>query len=147
MGKNYFTEEERKKLEENPYVEKVSLKAITYTETFKEHFAKEKALEKGPTQIFRDADFDVAVLGKDRIKTFSRRIKTMSHRLEGYTDLRSEPSGRPPIKERTQEEEIAYLRHKVALQEQQIEALKKTNFIHREAKRASHKKNSNSSKT
>ena len=49
MGKNYFTEEERKKLEENPYVEKVSLKAITYTETFKEHFAKEKALEKGPT--------------------------------------------------------------------------------------------------
>ena len=146
MGKNYFTEEERKKLEENPYVEKVSLKAITYTETFKEHFAKEKALGKGPTQIFRDADFDVTALGKDRIKTFSRRIKTMSHRLEGFTDLRSESSGRPRIKERTQEEEIAYLKHKVALQKQQIDALKKTNFIHRKAKRASHKKNSNSLK-
>lgn len=146
MGRNYFTEEERKKLEENPYVEKVSLKAITYTETFKEHFTEEKALGKGPTQIFRDADFDVTVLGKDRIKMFSRRIKTMSHRPEGFADLRSEFSGRPRIKERTQEEEIAYLKHKVALQKQQIDALKKTNFIHRKAKRASHKKNSNSSK-
>ncbi|WP_459783924.1 hypothetical protein, partial [Alkalibacterium sp. s-m-22] len=36
------------------------------------------------------------------------------------------------------------MKHKVALQKQQIDALKKTNFIHRKAKRASHKKNSNS---
>ena len=46
MGKNYFTEEQRKKLLENHYIEKVSEKAITYTKEFKEIFAEEYHLEK-----------------------------------------------------------------------------------------------------
>jgi len=147
MGKNYFTEEERKGLENNPFVDKVSHKAITYSQNFKEHFVNEKAVGKGPTQIFREADFNVSVVGPMRIKSFSKRMEQMNSRLEGFTDLRSEFSGRPRTKVRTQEEEIAYLKHKVALQKQQIDALKKTSFIHRKARKASRKKNSNSSKT
>ena len=36
MGVNYFTEEQVRELEKNPYVKKVSNKSITYAEEFKE---------------------------------------------------------------------------------------------------------------
>ena len=36
MGVNYFTEEQVKELEKNPYVKKVSNKSITYAKEFKE---------------------------------------------------------------------------------------------------------------
>ena len=52
----------------------------------------------------------------------------------------------PQTKERTTDEEIAYLKHKIALQKQQIDALKKMNFIHRKAAKALPRKNINSSK-
>ena len=35
MGVNYFTEEQVKELEKNPYVKKVSNKSITYEKEFK----------------------------------------------------------------------------------------------------------------
>ena len=36
MGVNYFSDEQVKELEKNPYVKKVSIKSITYSEEFKE---------------------------------------------------------------------------------------------------------------
>ena len=36
MGANYFSDELVKELEKNPYVKKVSVKSITYSEEFKE---------------------------------------------------------------------------------------------------------------
>ncbi|WP_371817610.1 HTH domain-containing protein, partial [Virgibacillus sp. MSJ-26] len=127
-------------------VDKVSYKAITYSEDFKVHFMMEYASGKLPTQIFQEAGFDTRMLGKQRVDEFARRMRKMSERPEGFVDLRSQNSGRPRTKNRTSEEEIAYLKHQVALQKQQIEALKKTNFIHRKAAKVSHKKNINSSK-
>ena len=38
MGVNYFSDEQVKELEKNPYVKKVSIKSITYSEEFKELF-------------------------------------------------------------------------------------------------------------
>ena len=38
MGTKRFTPEERRELEDNPYVENVSETTITYTEEFKEEF-------------------------------------------------------------------------------------------------------------
>lgn len=96
-----------------------------------------------PSQIFEEAGFDPKILGQIRIDNFTKRVKKMNNRPEGFTDLRGQNSGRPREKERTPEDEIIYLRHQVALQKQQIEALKKTNFINRKAAQASHKKNSN----
>lgn len=146
MGVNYFTEEQRQELTLNPYVERVSEKAITYSEVFKEHFITELNTGKLPTQIFQEAGFNTRTLGQSRIDSFAKRVRQMNERVEGFTDLRSENSGRPLGKDRTLEEENAYLKHQVALQKQQIEALKKTNIIKRKAARASRKNNSNSSK-
>ncbi|MDR1567604.1 MAG: hypothetical protein LBS33_02845 [Streptococcaceae bacterium] len=146
MGVNYFTNEQVDELRCNPYVDNVSTKAITYSEEFKRHFIEENQYGKLPTQIFREAGFNPKVLGKMRINNFARRVRKMNERVEGFTDLRSESSGRPRTKERTIEAENAYLRHQVALQKQQIDVLKKTNSINRKAAKDSHKKNSNSSK-
>ncbi|MEW9678041.1 HTH domain-containing protein [Lentibacillus sp. L22] len=146
MGVHYFSDKQIEELKRNPYVDKVSNKAITYSEAYKRHFMHELDQGKFPTQIFREAGFDTQVIGKERIKSFSRRIRKMADRTEGFTDLRTQHSGRRQTKERTPDEEIAYLKHKVALQKQQIDALKKMNFIHRKAAKALPKKNINSSK-
>lgn len=146
MGVHYFSDEQVEELRRNPYVEKVSTKSITYSEAFKHHFMTERDQGKFPTQIFREAGFDTEVLGKERVKSFSRRVRNMADRLEGFTDLRAHHSGRPKTKERPPDEELAYLKHQVALQKQQIDALKKMNSINRKAAKASHKKNINSSK-
>ncbi|MGY0691335.1 HTH domain-containing protein [Virgibacillus sp. FSP13] len=146
MGVHYFSDEQVEELRKNPYVDKVSNKAITYSEVFKQHFIDELNHGKFPTQIFREVGFDTQVVGKERIKSFSRRIRKMADRIEGFTDLRTQHSGRPQTKERTTDEEIAYLKHQVALQKQQIDALKKMNFINRKIAKALPKKNINSSK-
>lgn len=143
MGVHYFSEKQVEELRKNPYVDKVSNKAITYSEAYKQHFMHELDQGKFPTQIFREAGFDTKVVGKQRINNFSRRIRKMADRIEGFTDLRTQNSGRPQTKERTTDEEIAYLKHQVALQKQQIDALKKMNFIHRKATKALLKKNIN----
>lgn len=145
MGEHYFSDKQIEELRRNPYVDKASNKAITYSEAFKHHFMNELDQGKLPTQIFRDAGFDTKVVGKQRIKSFSRRVQKMVDRTEGFTDLRTLYSGRAQTKERTPEEEIAYLKHQVTLQKQQIEALKKMNFIHRKAAKVLRKKNINSS--
>lgn len=146
MGGNYFTEEEVDVLRINPYVDKVSHKSITYSEGFKQHFINEWQNGKSPTAIFRKAGFDPTVLGKERIQNFSRRVRKMNDRVEGFADLRGQHSGRPQTKERSSAEEIAYLKHRVALQDQQIEALKKTSTLNRKAAQASRRKNLHSSK-
>ena len=53
MGANYFSDEQVKELEKNPYVKKVSVKSITYSEEFKELFWTD--LQKGmlPRNIFK----------------------------------------------------------------------------------------------
>lgn len=146
MGVHYFSDKQVEELRRNPYVDKASIKAITYSEVFKQHFMNELKHGKFPTQIFREAGFDTKVVGKQRIENFSRRMRKMADRIEGFTDLRTQNSGRPQTKERTPSEEIAYLKHQVTLHKQQIDALKKMNFINRKAAKALPKKNINSSK-
>ncbi|MDN6142228.1 MAG: hypothetical protein L0K54_13460 [Tetragenococcus koreensis] len=52
MGKNYFTEEQVAKLNLNPNVQKVSTKAIAYTDAFHQWFYQEYQNGKGPSVIF-----------------------------------------------------------------------------------------------
>lgn len=143
MSINHFSKDQMKEFQYNPYVDKVSSKAVTYSEEFKNLFLVEYSKGKLPTQIFIEAGFDPSVLGRDRIANFSKRIRKMGNRPEGVMDLRGQNSGRPREKDRTKNEEIAYLRHQVALQKQQIEALKKTNSINRKAAKTIAKRNSN----
>lgn len=74
MGRGRLSSDEIRLLSENPNVLEVSENRIIYTNEFKKLFMEEYLSgHKGPTQIFRDAGFDTAVLGSKRIERAAAR--------------------------------------------------------------------------
>ena len=130
-----FTAEQMKELESNPYVKRVSEKAITYTDEFKNHFIEEYQKGKPPSQILRDADFEPKILGDDRVKSISRRYRKMAERPEGICDARKGGSGRPRTNNLTPEEQIQRLKHKIKYLEQENAFLKKIEVLDKKARR------------
>ena len=136
MGKNYFTEEQVVKLRKNIYVKNVTEKSITYTDEFKLHFINEYNLGKQPKQIFKEADFDTYVLGEERIKSASRRFRKYNNRIEGLSDTRKNNSGRRPNKKLSLAEENELLKKQNIKLQQELEFLKKMEFLARQAKKS-----------
>lgn len=133
MGVNYFTEAQVEELRNNPYVKNVSIKAITYSDDFKREFLSLKALGKSRSEIFKICGFNPKVIGKHRLSEFSRRVSKMANRPEGICDLREQSGGRPRKVQRTPEQELAYLQHKIKYLEQENDFLKKINLIDKKA--------------
>ena len=77
MGKSELTKKEIAALKKNKYVVNVSETRITYSEEFKARFIREYLDGRKPTEIFRDAGFDVAMLGSKRIERSSARWREM----------------------------------------------------------------------
>ncbi len=136
MGKYYFTEEQVKTLKNNRYVKNVSIKAITYTEEFKIHFINEFNLGKSANQIFKECGFDTKVLGEKRIIGCRKRFKKQNNRIEGLTDTRGKNSGRRKGKVLTIEEENELLRKQNEKLQQELEFLKKMEYLARQAKKS-----------
>ena len=134
MSNKIFTIEEQEKLRVNPYVKNVTDKSITYTEEFREYFIDQYNLGKLPKEIFKEAGFDINILGNERIKSNTKRFKKMSERIEGFKDTREENSGRPLKRELTDEEKIVKLKEENLKLKQQLEFLKKMEFLARQAK-------------
>lgn len=131
MGVNYFTDEQVEELRKNPYVTSVTNKYINYTEEFKELFLVDYQNGMAPMLIFQKYGFDPYVLGGDRRRSFIKRIKKESERIEGFKDTRIGKSGRPRTKELTPEEEIARLKLKNKILEQENDFLKRVRFINK----------------
>lgn len=75
MGRGRLTDQEKEILNSNPYVVKVNGNNIIYSTEFKKKFMEEYLSGKGPTAIFKDAGFDVKILGSKRIERASARWK------------------------------------------------------------------------
>lgn len=75
MGRGNFTKTEMEALLRNPYVSDVNEKSISYSTEFKFLFMEEYIKGKRPTQIFRDAGFDIKILGSKRIERACARWK------------------------------------------------------------------------
>ncbi len=74
MGRGKLSYEEICLLSENPNVLEVNENRIVYTNEFKKRFMEAYVSErKGPTQIFREAGFDTAILGSKRIERAAAR--------------------------------------------------------------------------
>ena len=56
MGVNYFTEEQVKELEKNPYEKKVSNKSITYAKEFKELYWIDYKMEYNLLKYLKNMD-------------------------------------------------------------------------------------------
>lgn len=133
MRRNYFTEEQQKELRENPYIKKVSEKAITYTREFKERFAKEYSSGKIPSQILANMGIDSRILGKRRKDGLVAMMRKCELRPEGFEDTRKTKSGRSSTKDLSSDEKIKHLEQKIAYLNQENEFLKKNIQMDREA--------------
>ncbi|MDD2575766.1 MAG: hypothetical protein PHD47_04805 [Acholeplasmataceae bacterium] len=133
MSKNYFTLEQVDELRKNKYVKKVSEKAITYTEAFKEVFIMEYNNGKPPSIILTEMGFDIRVLGSKRISSLTVRTKKQTLRPEGFKDTRAGKSGRPLTRELSQEETIDRQKAEIEYLKQQVEFLSDLQRLEREA--------------
>lgn len=144
MGNHYFTDEQIKILESNPYIQKITYKSIKYSQHFKEEFWRLYSQGKTPSSILSSFGIDPHILGQKRISNIVQRIKMEAERLEGFTDKRIANSGRPKTKDMTPEEKIRYLEHRIAYQNQEIEFLKKIRHVEKQALWKRQKKNTKS---
>ncbi len=146
MEGNHFTEGQVKELKQNKYVRNVTLKSISFTKEFKEHFLNESETGKGPTRIFIESGFNPYILGSERIKGFSKRIKKKRQKNGSLEDTRGKKStGRPKKSiERilTPDEEIEKLKHENVMLKAENDLLKKMKFLveQQESKKFQHNK-------
>ena len=131
MGVNYFTDEQLRLLEENPYVVKASKKSITYSDEFKELYWIDYQNGMQPIEIFKKYGFDPYALGSRRRDNFTNRLKKQAAREDGFKDTRSKNSGRPSTKELSLEVQLERLKHKNEVLQQENDFLKRVRFINR----------------
>ena len=131
MGVNYFTDEQLRLLEENPYVVKASKKSITYSEEFKELYWIDYQNGMQPIEIFKKYGFDPYAFGARRRDNFTDCLKKQAAREDGFKDTRSKNSGRPSTKELSLEVQLERLKHKNEVLQQENDFLKRVRFINR----------------
>ena len=133
MSKVIFNDKQIKLLAKNPNVLRVSDKAITYSEEFKNKFIVENSKGILPRKIFEDNGFDIEIIGLKRIEQSASRWrkKYADMGVLGLKDSRTSNSGRPLLRELTAQEEIERLKSKISLLEIENEFLKKLDEIER----------------
>ena len=133
MSKVIFNDKQIKVLAKNPNVLRVSDKAITYSEEFKNKFIEENSKGILPRKIFEDNGFDIEIIGLKRIEQSAARWreKYADMGVLGLKDSRTSNSGRPLLRELTVQEEIERLKAKISLLEIENEFLKKLDEIER----------------
>jgi hypothetical protein len=134
MTKRLLTKKEQELLKQNPNVNAVSEKGITYTDEFKRHFIAQNEQGKLPRDIFEEAGLDVECIGLARIRSAGKRWRA-SYReagVEGLQDTRKTNSGRPLERELTLEQKIERLEAKNRLLRAENELLKKLDLLERQ---------------
>lgn len=119
-----YTEEQRKSIEQNTNVVRCNENNITFKKEFKIHVAKEYLKGKTSFQIWREAGFDLNLIGKQVPKVRTRTWKRIYESKDGEGLLKdgrgNNSPGRPKTKRLSEKEKIKYL-------EAQVEYLKAEN--------------------
>ena len=117
MSKRIFTGEQIKDLLKNKNIKRCSERSITFSREFKINSIH--LYEQGliSTEIFRQAGFDLGVIGKDKPKGYLRDWNSVVRKkgLEGLSEVRGKNSrGRPKTKNLTKEDKVKRLEAEVA---------------------------------
>ncbi len=94
MGRGNLAEWEIEILRQNPFVVSVKNNRIVYAEEFKYRFMREYNRGKGPSQIFKDAGFDIRILGTKRIERASARWRECYESGSFHEYGKEKPEGR-----------------------------------------------------
>ena len=89
MARGMLSSAEMDVLKKNPYVEDVNRQRILYTYEFKCFFVEQYLAGKRPVDIFRQAGFDVSMLGEKRIERATARWRAM-YAANGMEALRGQ---------------------------------------------------------
>lgn len=131
MSNILFTEKDVKKLSKNKYVKKVSNKAITYTNEFKEKVVFEtENYQKFPRQVFEECGFDIDVIGLKRIENAAYKWRKQYKKCGELRDDRGK-LGRPLKRELSDTEKLKRAEAKIHLLEAENKLLKKNDMIQR----------------
>ena len=131
-----FNKKQIKELLNNKNVEKCSSTSITYTKKFKLN-AVRQYYDDGysPCMIFEEAGFNISVINKDRPKNSLQRWK-YTYKNKGkeclMKETRGKGGGRPKTNFSSKEEEIEYLKTKIAYIEAENDFLAKLRGLKRE---------------
>lgn len=109
MSNKLFTVVEIEDLSQNPHVQSVSFKGITYTDNFKEIFIASYSSGMLPKEIFEAHGFRVEVLSLKRIHAAQSRW-TKAYQIDGIIGLKDSRKGnsvRPITRNLTLEEKNA----------------------------------------
>lgn len=128
MSAKLLTEEQISLLAANPNVKKVTPKSIQFSEQFKLEFIERYDEGAQPSQIFRDAGFDVDSIGRIR---FKRAYTNWLHKRRLGKGVESEKKGRPLERELTQEEIIARQQAKIEMLQQENDFLRQIRRLER----------------
>ncbi|MDD3252228.1 MAG: hypothetical protein PHV18_06700 [Lachnospiraceae bacterium] len=135
MSRKTFTPSEVELLRQNPYTADVCPTHLYYTLAFKEYAIR--AATRGDTsiKIFSNAGYDPEVLGKPRIyaamKSFKREAASPQglHESRHSSEARLDALAKKDLSRQQSEKAIRKLQERVIHLEQQIEFLKKIQFI------------------
>lgn len=127
MAIKNLTKDEVMYLSCNPYVCKVTERSITYTADFKQKFIQRYKNGAMPREIFQEYGFDPEILGRERIKSASKRwLKTYKTKgIEGLYDQR----GMNPLGNLSPEVKLARLEAQNQLLKAENELLKKLHLL------------------
>ena len=132
MSKKYFTPEQIEALINNPNVQNVSEKSITYTDAFKRAFIEEYLKsQKTPRVIFQEAEFDTQVSGERRYEQAAARwLKRYNQDgMTGLRDTRKNPFCKVDPQQLSKDELIRRQDAQIKLLQEQVELLKKLDGI------------------
>ena len=131
-----FNPEQIKELSRNKNVSKCSSKSITYNKDFKLRAVKQY-YENGysPTMIFEEARFDIAIIGKEKPKGCLARWRR-TYTNKGEKELMKENRGglgrRKKLEFKNKDDEIKYLKTKIAYMNAENDFLAKLRGLKRE---------------
>lgn len=128
MSNTLFTEEQLAALRSNPNVRKATPKSIQFSERFKLDFIDQYDEGKLPSQIFRDAGFDVEAIGRKRLK---RAYANWLHKRSLGKSVTSGKVGRPLERELSDKEIIERQRAEIEMLRQENDFLRQIRRLER----------------
>ena len=148
-GRKYFAPEEVAILKANQYVKSVTEKTISLTKECKQRFWEEYKNGKLVSSICADMGLDPKILGERRMYGIRASIVAAVERGEDFRDTRRVRVRKAEENEILSAGPIAYLEHRVAYLEREVEFIKKIICTERgsEQKCSSKKNRTRSSKS
>lgn len=130
MSKRIFTKEQIDVLSQNQNIARCSEKSISYDKGFKMMAVKEYQKGLSPTEIFKEADFNIDLIGKKTPeRCLHRWLRTVRQKGESELKIecrgRGKGGGRPKVKWLDEKEKIKYLEAQIAYLEEENHFLAK----------------------